>query len=86
MGFCNSVVFFKLEDIGSFCEVTDVPVLDFWSRLLWVLNQECGTLLTLGRGMSNKHSLIFTSGATPVDLFMASMVAGHFSTQVGCQI
>ena len=68
---CSWQTFFTkfLEDINPFYGATDVPVLDFWWRLLW-----------LDRGICVTHSLRFTSGATPTDLFAASMAAELFSS------
>ena len=37
--------------MGPFCEDTDTPFLNFWSRLLWVLKPEWAALFTLGGGV-----------------------------------
>ena len=39
---------------------------------------EWATLFTLGRGISDICSLKFTSGATPLLVYMASILASHF--------
>ena len=61
--------------MSPFCGATDTPVLDFWLRLLWVSKPEWAALFILGGGIHVTHSLRFTSGATPADLLVASMVA-----------
>ena len=58
---------------------TDAPVLNFWWCLLWVSKPEWETLFALGWGICDIHSLRFTSGVTPLPMYMASIVAGHFS-------
>ena len=63
----------------SFYRATDTPVLDFWWRLLWVSKHESKALFELGGGAFDVCPLRFTSGATPADLLMASMVASRCS-------
>ena len=48
-------------------------------------------LFELCRGICDIHSLRFTSGATPLPVYIASIAASHFphmrvSAEVGCQI
>ena len=66
----------------SFCRATDIPILDFWWHLLCVSKPEWAALFTLGRGLCDVHSLRLTSGVTPVDLLMASMVGGCYFPHV----
>ena len=61
----------------SFYGVTDSPVLDFWSCLLWASKPEWTALYTLDGGVWDVCSQSFTSGPTPADLLMASMAAGQ---------
>ena len=73
----NHALFFKIFFGGheSFFGATDTPVLDFWWCLLWVSKPELAALFKLCGGVHVTHSLRFTSGATPADLFAASMAA-----------
>ena len=66
-GHRDTNTFFKknLADISPFCEATDTHVLDFWSCLLKVL--KWAALFMLGIHVS--HSLKFTSGVIPADLW-----------------
>ena len=45
----------------SFYGANNTPVLDFWWCLLWVSKPEWATLFTIGRGIRDVSSLIFTS-------------------------
>ena len=63
-----------------FCGATDSLVLDFLRRLLWVSKR--AALFIPGGGIRDIRSQRFTSSATPVDLLVASIAAGHFSTCV----
>ena len=70
---------------------TDTPVLDFWLHLLWVSKPEWAALFAFGRGIHDIHSLRFTSGATPLPVYIASIAASCFphmsiSVEVGCRI
>ena len=70
---------------------TDTPVLDFWRCLLWVSKPEWAALFALSRGIHDIHFLRFTSGATPLLVYMASIAASCFphvrvSAEVGCKI
>ena len=70
--------------------VTDAPVSNFWWCLLWVLKPEWAALFAFGRGVCYIHSLRFTSGATPLLVYMASIAAVCFphmyvSIEVGCR-
>ena len=60
--------------MSPFCGPTDTPVLDFWWHL-WISKPEWAALFALGRGVCITHSLRFTSGVTPANLLVASMVA-----------
>ena len=58
--------------------------LGFKARVGSALFELCG-------GICDIRSLRFTSGATPLPVYIASIAAGHFphmhvSTEVGCQI
>ena len=50
-----------------------MPPVDFKARMGFALFAFC-------RGECNVHSLRSTSGATPADLLMTSITAGHIST------
>ena len=45
----------------------------------WFESLECAALFTLGRGICDVCSMIYTSGVTPAELLMASMAASHCS-------
>ena len=72
----------KIGGYMSFYGATDTPVLDFWWCLLWVSKPKWAALFTLGRGICDVCSLRFTSGVTPAELLMASMVTSHCSPHV----
>ena len=55
-----------LEDVSPFRGATDTPVLDFWSRLLWVSKPGWIPRLHALSPACNEF-LRFTSGATPAD-------------------
>ena len=57
---------------------TDTPVSAFWWRLLWVSKPEWAALFELCRGVHDIRSLRFTSGVTPLPVYMASTAAGPF--------
>ena len=77
---CFIVVFIFWGHKSFFYGATDTPVLDFWWRLLWVSKPKWAALFVLGRGVYVTYSLRLTSGATPADLLLASMVAKSFSS------
>ena len=62
----------------------DTPILDFWgSKLEWT------ALFALGRGICDIHSLRFTSGATPLPVYVANRATSRLtdmcvSTEVEC--
>ena len=90
----QKTLFFKI----NFCwthghfGATDTPVLDFWWCLLWVSKPEWAALFTqFGRGVHDIHYLRFTSCATLLPVYMASIAASrfphmHVSAEVGCWI
>ena len=62
-------------------------VVDNWEKssnaeflFVWVSKPEWAALFILGRGVCIAHSRRFTSGATPADPLVASMVAKPFSS------
>ena len=57
---------------------TETPVLDFWWHLLQVSKREKAALFTLGGGVHDIYSLRFTSGVTPLPVYMASIAASYF--------
>ena len=65
----------------SFCGATDISVLDFWWHLLRVSKPEWAVLFLLGGGVCVTHYLRFTSGATPDNLLLTSMVTEPFSVK-----
>ena len=75
----------------SMCGATDTPVLDFWWRLLWVFKARVGSaLFAVGGGVRNIGSLRFTSGATPLPVYNASIAASRLphmrvSAEMGCR-
>ena len=59
---------------------TSTPVLDFWWCLIWNSKPQGAASFMLGMcAICFIHSLRFTSGLTPADLFVASMAAKSFS-------
>ena len=60
---------------------TGTPVLDFWWRLLWVSKPEWVLPYSIFCwGKCNVHSPRSTSDATPANLLMTGIAAGHFPT------
>ena len=76
------IKFFKKfwEDLSPFCGATDTPIVDVWLHLLWVSKLEWAALFALGQGVCFTNSQRFTSGATHVDLLMASMATSRLPT------
>ena len=58
--------------MSPFCGAIDTPVLDFWWRLLQILNPQCAALFTVGRGI---HVPWDSHLVQPADLLTASMAA-----------
>ena len=70
--FCK--IFWKTQVL--FCGATDIPVLNFWWCLPWV--SKSGWIPHLYAFLPACNGFLrFTSGATPANLLMASMAAGH---------
>ena len=67
-------VFQCLEDISPFCKATDTPVFDFWSCLPWVSKSGWIPFACFFA----RVILRFTSGVTPADLLVASMIDKPF--------
>ena len=63
-----------LVDTCPFVEPLKPLFLDFLSHLLWVSKPEWATLFALGGGVCDVCSLKFTSGVTPADLMVASIL------------
>ena len=88
----NTLFFLKIfVGLMSIFWATDTPVLDFWGCLLWVSKPEWAALFKLCRGVCDICSLRFTSGMTPLPVYMSSIAASHFphmyvSAEVGCRI
>ena len=66
----------------SICGATDTPVLDFWWYLLWVSKPEWVLPYShLAEAyVIYIHSLRFTSGATPLPYYNASIAASRLPT------
>ena len=75
----------------SICGATDTPVLDFWWRLLWVSKPEWVLPYSnFAEAYVIIRSLRFTSGATPLPVYNASIAASRLphmrvSAEVECQ-
>ena len=74
----------------SICGATDTPVLDFWWCFLGFKARVGSALFTLGGGVCNIRSLRFTSGATPLPVYNASIAASclphmRVSAEVECR-
>ena len=69
------------NNLGFFLKflVDTCPFMGPLIPLFWTSGDIFSELFALGRGIRDLRSLRFTSGATPTDLWMASMVAGPFS-------
>ena len=95
-GVFDRYIYFFLKKIFvghmSICGATDTPVLDFWWHLLWVSKPEWVLPYShlVEAYMIYIHSLRFTSGATPLLVYNASIAASHLphmriSAEVGCR-